>query len=263
MNEGASVALPKATPVIILRSLAFTAWVYLLGLVMGLACLPLLLGPRRMAVAAIRLWSRLVIGGLKVLVGVRVEYRGLEHRPTGPALVAAKHQGLFDILPPFDLLSGPGFVLKKELMAIPIFGWFSAKAGMISIDREGGAATLRAMTAAARTLFAEGRQVVIFPEGTRKAPGDAPDYKAGVAGLYRELGAPCAPVATNSGSIWPAHGIIRYPGVVIYEFLPPIPPGLKRAEFMRRLQSEIETASTALRSEARPPALPPHPVVAP
>ncbi len=257
MSEGAAVALPKASPGIVLRSLVFTAWLYLLGLVMGLACLPLLLGSPRLAVGAIRLWSRLVMGGLERIVGVRIEVRGLEYRPTGPALVAAKHQGLFDILPPFDLLSGPGFVMKKELMVIPVFGWFSAKAGMIAIDREGGAATLRSMTAAARALFEQGRQVVIFPEGTRKAPDEAPDYKAGVAGLYREFGVPCAPVATNSGLIWPAHGFLRYPGVLVYQFLPPIPPGLKRAEFMRRLQSEIETASEALFAEARPASLPP------
>jgi 1-acyl-sn-glycerol-3-phosphate acyltransferase len=236
--------------------LVFTAWVYLLGLVMGIACLPLLLGPRKTAVQAIGLWSRLVMGGLQVLIGVKIEIRGLQYRPTGPALVAAKHQGMFDIMPPFVLLTGPGFIMKKELMVIPIFGWFSAKAGMISIDREGGAATLRSMTAAAKALFAEQRQVVIFPEGTRKAPGEAPEYKIGVAGLYRELEVPCAPVATNSGLIWPAHGIVRYPGVLIYEFLPPIPPGLKRGEFMRRLQSEIETASAALLAEARPPAAP-------
>ena len=249
--------MPKATPVIILRSVVFTAWVYLLGLVMGIVCLPLLLGPPKPAVGAMRLWCRLVMGGLERIVGVRIEVRGLEHRPTGPALVAAKHQGLFDILPPFDLLSGPGFVMKKELMVIPIFGWFSAKAGMIPIDREGGAKTLRSMTAAARELFAEGRQVVIFPEGTRKEPGEAPDYKAGVAGLYREFAVSCVPVATNSGLIWPAHGLLRYPGVLIYQFLPPIPPGLKRAEFMRRLESEIETASTALLAEARPLGFPP------
>lgn len=252
MSQTARVRPPKATPVIVLRSLLFAAWLYSLGLVMGILCLPLLLGPRKTAVGAIALWSGLVMGGLERIVGVRIEVRGLEHRPAGPALVAAKHQGMFDILPPFALLSGPGFVMKKELMAIPIFGWFSAKAGMIPIDREGGASTLRAMTAAAGRLFAEGRQVVIFPEGTRKAPGDPADYKVGVAGLYREFGVPCAPVATNSGLIWPAHGLIRYPGVLVYQFLPPIPPGLKRGEFMRRLEGEIEAASTALLSETRP-----------
>ena len=258
MSDSASAALPRVTPVIILRSLVFTVWVYLLGLVMGLACLPLLLGPPKLAVRAIGLWARLVMGGLKFLVGAKIEVRGLEYCPVGPALVAAKHQGLFDILPPFDLLTGPGFVMKKELMAIPIFGWFSAKAGMVSIDRDGGAATLRSMTAAAGRLFAEGRQVLIFPEGTRKAPGETPDYKAGVAGLYRELGVPCTPVATNSGMVWPAHGFIRFPGLLVYEFLPPIPPGLKRAEFMRRLQNEIETASAALLTQAHPVVRSPH-----
>ena len=118
---------------------------------------------------------------------------------------------MLDILPPFTYLDDPAFVMKRELLAIPIFGWFSHKAGMIPIDRDGAAKTLRGMVVAASEAISEGRQVVIFPEGTRREPGAEPDYQPGVAGLYRELGVPCVPVATNSGRFWPAHGLIRWP----------------------------------------------------
>ncbi len=227
----------------------FTVWMFGLAIVMGLVCLPLLLGARRPALEAIRQWSRGVLAGLNLTSDIQVEIRGVENLPPGPCLVAAKHQGMLDILPPFTYLDDPAFILKRELLAIPIFGWFSKKAGMIPIDREGGAKALRGMVVAASEAISEGRQVVIFPEGTRREPGAEPDYQAGVAGLYRELGVPCVPVATNSGRFWPAHGLMRWPGVAVVEILPPIPPGLKRAEFMRRLQDAVETASGKLLME--------------
>ena len=239
----------KATPQIVLRSLAFTAWTYVLGAVMGVFGLPLLLGSRRTAMGAIKLWSRLVSWGLVHIVGARIELRGLENLPSGPCLVAAKHQGMFDTVAPFSFLSDPAFVLKRELMRIPVYGWFAGKAGMIPIDREGGAKTLRAMVQSARGALDEGRQIVIFPEGTRKAPGDQPDYQPGVAGLYRELGALCVPLAVNSGQAWPAHGFIRYPAIVVFEFLPPIQAGLKRATFMAILEDRIEAATSRLVAE--------------
>lgn len=237
---------PPAGPLQVVGSLLFAIWMFGLALVMGLICLPLLLGARRPVLEAIRLWMKGVIGALEILCGGRVEVRGLENLPTGPCLLAAKHQGMIDILPPFTYLDDPAFVMKKELMSVPIFGWFSGKAGMIAIDRDGAAKTMRAMLKTASEAVSEGRQVVIFPEGTRKAPGDAPDYQPGVAGLYRELGVPCVPVATNSGGVWPAKGLMKYRGTAVFEILPPIPPGLKRAEFMRRLESEIEAASARL-----------------
>jgi len=236
----------KGTVSIILRSIVFTAWVYGLGAVMGLICLPLLLTPRRTAMGAVRLWSRLVMGGLRVIVGVKIEVRGLHNLPPGGCLIAAKHQGMFDIIPPFDYLDDPCLVMKKELMWIPVFGWFSAKLQLIVINRAAASKALRAMVHDATDALAAGRQIIIFPEGTRKAPGAAPDYKPGIAALYRELGVPCIPVATNSGVIWPAHGFIRYPGVAVFEILPPIQPGLKRATFMALLEDAIETASARL-----------------
>jgi 1-acyl-sn-glycerol-3-phosphate acyltransferase len=229
-----------------LRSFLFAAWMFGLALVMGLACLPLLLGSRKAALAPVRLWARWVLAGLEALVGLRVEVEGLELAPVGPALVAAKHQSMLDILIGLALMPDPCFVMKKELMWVPIFGWFSAKSRMIPVDRSAGSAAVRAMTAKAKEALTEGRQIVVYPEGTRQLPGAEPAYKPGVAGLYRELELPCTLVGTDSGRFWPAKGLIKYPGVATYVVLPSIPPGLKRAAFMAQMQTRIEAASSAL-----------------
>ncbi len=131
-------------------------------------------------------------------------------------------------------------------MPLPFFGWFAWKTKMIAVDRAAHAKALKAMVRQTRARLAEGRQILIFPEGTRTTPGEPADYKPGVAAIYRDVDAPCWPVATNSGVHWPAHGFKRYPGTVVFEFLPPIPAGLKRVEFMKQLESRIEDASTAL-----------------
>lgn len=240
---------PRIGPLQAVGSIFATLWMFGLAIVMGIVGLPLLLGARRAALGAIRVWSKGVMAGLVLTSDLRVEIRGRENLPEGACLVAAKHQAMLDFLPPFSFLEDPAFVLKRELMAIPIFGWFSRKSGMISVNREGAAKTLREMLVAASAAVSEGRQVVIFPEGTRQEPGAPPAYKPGVAGLYRELGVPCVPVATNAGRFWPAHGLMRWPGIAVVEILPPIPPGLKRADFMRRLEAEIETASARLLAE--------------
>jgi 1-acyl-sn-glycerol-3-phosphate acyltransferase len=232
--------------VIWLRSAAFTAWMYGLLLVMGVLWIPTLLMPRRSLRGGMRLWNRLVVGGLRVLCGVRVEFRGLEHRPQGPALIAAKHQSQLDTIVPFLVLSDPAFVLKQELLKLPIFGWYAKKSAMIAVDREGHAKALKQLVADAQNRLADGRQIIIFPEGTRQEPGAEPDYKPGVAALYRDLGLPCALLATNSGRCWPPNGLMRRPGTVVFEFLEPIPPGLKRGAFMQQLEERIEWASKAL-----------------
>ena len=232
-----------------LRSAVFAVWMFGLALVMGIVSLPLLLGPRRSALAAIQLWARWTLAGLSVLVGQRLEIRG-EPPPPGPALVAAKHQGMLDFLAAMVLFPDPCIVLKKDLMWIPIFGWFSAKSGMIPIDRAAGSNAVRAMTRAARQAVADGRQLVIYPEGTRRAPLAPGVYKPGLAGLYRELGLPCSLLATNSGQVWPASGLEKHAGVAVFEFLPAVPPGLKRAALMEAVEARIEAASTRL---ATPP----------
>lgn len=228
------------------RSLLFTLWLYLSMPLFAVLLSPALLMPHRAAMGVIKLWARFVLFGLRWIAGVRVEVRGLEHRPTGPALIAAKHQGMLDVIAPFAFLDDACFVMKKELMPLPFFGWFAWKTKMIAVDRAAHAKALKDMVRQTRARLAEGRQILIFPEGTRTAPGEPADYKPGVAAIYRDVDAPCWPIATNSGVHWPAHGFKRYPGTVVFEFLPPIPAGLKRAEFMKQLESRIEDASTAL-----------------
>jgi 1-acyl-sn-glycerol-3-phosphate acyltransferase len=231
------------------RSLLFAAFFYLGSTVAAIAMTPLLLGKRRWVVQAIGVWATVMTAALRLICGVKMEIRGREHMPTGPALIAAKHQGMFDTIGPFFFLPDACFVLKKELLVIPFYGWYSIKGGMIAVDREGHASALKKLVKDTRERLSEDRQVIIFPEGTRKDPGAEPDYKPGVAALYRDLNLPCTPVATNSGVHWPAHGFLRRPGTIVFEFLEPLPAGLKRGEFMRELQDRIETATNALLAE--------------
>ena len=234
---------------ILIRSLAFAAVFYLWSIVCGLAMTLLLLAPRRWMLKAMALWGVVVIAMLRLICGVRVEFRGLQHLPTGRGLVAAKHQCMFDTMGPLTVFPDACYVMKRELLKIPFYGWFSLKTGMLVLDRQGGAGALRKLIAEAKARLTEPRQLVIFPEGHRMAPGTKGEYQPGVAGLYRELGLPCTPMATNSGVHWPAHGILRRPGLIVYEFLEPIPPGLHRAAFMRELETRIETASQQLLKE--------------
>ena len=228
------------------RSLIFTLWLYLSMPLFAVGLSPALLMPHGVAMGVIKLWARFVLFGLRWIAGVKVEVRGLEHRPTGPALIAAKHQGMLDVIAPFAFLDDACFVMKKELMPLPFFGWFAWKTKMIAVDRAAHAKALKDMVRQTRARLAEGRLILIFPEGSRTTPGEPADYKPGVAAIYRDVEAPCWPIATNSGVHWPAHGFKRYPGTVVFEFLPPIPAGLKRAAFMAELESRIEGASTAL-----------------
>lgn len=232
---------------IVLRSLLYSAWLYGGSTLMAIAYIPLLLLPRRAMAAGLRAWGWYVRFGLRLICGVRIEVRGTP--PQGPALIAAKHQGMLDVAGPFTFLPDACFVLKKELLAIPFFGWYSIKCGMIVVDREGQAAALKKLVVDTQDRMKDDRQVVIFPEGTRTRPGSPGQYKPGVAALYRELGLPCVPAATNSGVHWPARGFLRKPGVVVFEYLEPIPAGLKRGAFMQELEARIEAASNALLEE--------------
>lgn len=229
-----------------LRSGLFGLWLYGSMTVLALVFLPAFFGPRTWMLAGARTWARAALWGLRVICGVRVEVRGLDRRPAGPVLIAAKHMSMLDTLAPMLFLSDPAFVLKQELLSYPVFGWGLRKIDMIPIDREAHAAALRKLVADSRDRLSDGREVVIFPEGTRALPGDAPDYKPGVAALYRDLGVACVPMATNSGQVWSARGLSITPGVAVFELLEPIEPGLKRGEFMRTLQDRIETATGAL-----------------
>ncbi len=233
---------------IALRSVLFVALFYLWSAAVAILCTPLLLGPPGPMLCMFRTWSR-GIAFLLAICGIRVEVRGRQHVPTGAALVAPKHHCMLDVFAQFSVLPASSFVMKQELMMIPWFGWYAARVRSIVIKREEQATALKKLVREARERFAEGRQVVIFPEGTRTAPGQPGDYKPGIAALYREIDVPVHPVATNSGVHWPAHGFVRQPGVIVFEYLEPIPPGLKRAEFMRLLRERIETASERLLGE--------------
>jgi 1-acyl-sn-glycerol-3-phosphate acyltransferase len=230
---------------IAVRSFLYVALFYLWTALVAVGFTPILLGPSSWSLAMFHFWSRGVVALLAVC-DIKVEVRGREHIPTGAALVAPKHQCMLDVFAQFAWLPASVFVMKKELAWIPWFGWYAKKVGAIVVDRSGGARALKQMVVEAKALFAKDRQVVIFPEGHRGEPGVAGDYKPGIAALYRELDVPVHPVATNSGVHWPAHGVIRRPGTIVFEYLEPIPPGLKRAEFMRLLEERIETASNKL-----------------
>lgn len=231
----------------VIRSAIFTVYMFGGSTILAFLYLPFLVLPRAFIVWGIRFWGHYVCFGLKWICGVTIEVRGVP--PKGPALIAAKHQSMLDICGPFTFLPDSCYVMKKELLIIPLFGWFCMKVGMIVVDRDGGALALKKLVADCRDRMRHDRQVVIFPEGTRTRPGTKGDYKPGIAALYRELDLPCVPCATNSGLHWPAKGLMRYPGKVVFEYLEPIPAGLKRGEFMRELESRIETASMRLYEE--------------
>ncbi|TDR89068.1 lysophospholipid acyltransferase family protein [Enterovirga rhinocerotis] len=205
--------------------------------------------PRKAIIRYAQTWGRFNLWLLRVIVGTRVEFRNLDRIPPGGLLVAAKHQSFLETFTLLFCVDDPTFILKRELQWIPVFGWLTIKAGMIPV-RRGGATALGEMNRAARTKAQEGRQVIIFPEGTRRPPGAEPAYKNGVAHLYRTLGMPCLPVGLNSGLFWPRRHYVRRPGTVVIDFCEVIPAGLDRETFMTLLIERIETSSDALLAEA-------------
>lgn len=232
-----------------LRSLLFHAAFYLATALFMIFGLPLLFGPSRWVLLAWKLHARTIILLLRIIARVGIEVRGCEHLPAGGCIIAAKHQSAWDTIAPMAYLRAPTVILKKELMNIPLYGQFARKLGMIPVRRDRGAVALREMARAARSRADEGREIFIFPEGTRRPPGAQPNYKPGVVMLYEALDAPCVPLALNSGLYWPRHAWRLRPGTVIMEFLEPIPPGLAREEFRRRLIDATESATERLVAE--------------
>lgn len=233
------------------RALLFNILFYattVLFLVLGS---PLFFAPRRWAMAALAIHGRFELWLLETIVGTKLEVRGAEKLPTGACLVAAKHQSAWETFGLIPLFRDPALLMKRELFWIPFHGWFSHKFQMIPVDRDKGPTALRRMLRETKKRVAEGREIIIFPEGTRRAPGAPPDYKSGVVLLYEALGIPCVPVALNSGLFWPRRSLIRRPGTIVVEFLDPIPPGLPKAAFLTRLIASVETASARLLAEEK------------
>lgn len=229
----------------LVRSIIFVIWLYATMAVIGVALwIPVLIDDRHVW-TALRTWARCIIWGLRWIVGAKVRFEGLEHTPKGGALIAMKHQSMLDTVAPALFLEKPAFIFKKELGNTPIMGAYLRK-NQIAVDRGGHAKALKSIVRGAREAVAQGRQVVIFPEGTRQPLDAAPDYKPGIAAMYKDLGIPVTPVALNTGLVWKPKGVMRTPGTVTFKILPPIPPGLSRDDFMRELEGAIESESQAL-----------------
>lgn len=236
---------------LLLRSIVFNVLFYLNTLICLIIGLPTFFMPYRAIVGVAKLWGRINLVLLRVVAGIDCEIRGREKIPKGPLIVASKHQSAWETFALLPLLDNPVFILKRELQWIPIFGWLTIKGRMVPVDRGGGSQALNAMIERARIELAANRQLIIFPEGTRRPAGAEPRYKVGVAHLYVAEGVPCVPIALNSGLFWPRRSLRRFPGTVVAEILDPIPPGLEKDAFFARLQNEIETATARLIAEGR------------
>ena len=234
---------------LILRSVAFNVLFYSNLVLHIILALPTFALPRGAFMALARSWGRTSNLLLRVIAGISVECRGLEKITRGALLVASKHQSVWETFTLVTLFDDPAYIYKRELLWIPVFGWYLWKSGMVPVDRGARGGAMAGMIESARGELARGRQIIIFPEGTRTAPGAPPAYKHGITNLYVATGAPCLPVALNSGLFWPRRRFLRYPGTIVLEVLDPIPPGLDRDDFAARLQNEIESASARLVAE--------------
>lgn len=233
-----------------LRSFAFAVLAALWTVVLAVVYLPLLALPRRWTQDGARWWASGLIALLALCCGLSHRVRGRAHLPTGACVIAANHQSAWDTLIFHLLLADPVFVLKEELFRVPLFGWYLRKAGNIGIPRHAGFRAIKAMLPAVARRLGEGAQIIVFPEGTRVAPGERAAYQPGIAAIYATVAVPVVPVALNAGLFWRRRGFLKRPGVITLEFLPPIPPGLGRAAFLATLVERIETASVRLAAEA-------------
>ena len=222
--------------------LGFFAWTVPVAVVY----LPFLALPRTWFLPFARLWSRGVMALLRVTVGITYRVEGAENLPPRPFIVASKHQSAFETFAFPLVVTDPAFVLKRELTWLPFFGWYLAKTGVIAIDRSAGVKALKAMVRGAEEASNQGRAIIIYPEGTRMAPGSAPNYHTGVAMLYGALNLPVVPVALNSGVFWGKRAFTKKPGEVVFKILQPIAPGLNRKVFMAQLEASIETETAKL-----------------
>lgn len=247
---------------LVVRSLAFNVAFYVSLIVQMLVWTPFyFVAPRHIAWFVPRFWARSSLKLQEWIAGTKSVIEGTENLPDGPFILAPKHQSFWDTISFFPYLKDPVYILKRELMWIPFFGWYVAKMRMIPIHRGSRSKALKDALRIAKLRMADNRQLIIYPEGTRRAPGDEPNYKWGIAEIYSELGVPVVPVAHVAGLYWPRRKFMRYPGTIRARFLPAIPAGLDKEEFHARLIAETEAACDALLVEAaqspNPPPMPP------
>jgi 1-acyl-sn-glycerol-3-phosphate acyltransferase len=236
---------------IFLRSLVYNVLFYLLLVFWMLIAIPTFVLPRRVFMRVAKAWARSSIWLMRAVCNIKVDYRGLDKIPEGPLIVASKHQSMWETFALLQFFDAPLFIYKRELGWIPFFGWYLMKSRMIGVDRSGGMRSLMEMARRAPKEIRSGRQLIIFPEGTRTPVDAAPNYMTGVAQIYASAGVPCIPVALNSGLFWPRRTFMRYPGTLVVEFLDPLPPGLPRRDFIVRIKTSIEDATKRLVDAAR------------
>jgi len=228
--------------IIWVRSLLFTIFFFLWTAIACVLCLPLLLMPVQICVLSGRIWSAGVIFGARIFAGIKFEVRGRENIPEGGAIIAAKHQSAWETIVFYSILDSPVYVLKKGLEYIPIFGWYFKRIRTIAVDRSAGASALKHLIHESKDRVARGRQIIIFPEGTRVPYREKAVYQSGIMAIYKSTGLPVTPVALNSGKCWPKNSFKKMSGTIVMEFLPAISPGLKKSEFMTVLEEKIEAA---------------------
>lgn len=239
------------TPMQWLRSAIFNVLFFVWNGGVLVLSLPLVLVPRSAMLRSARLITAGTMVLLRHIIGLTYEVRGDLSLLQQPVIVACKHQSAWDTFIFYLLARDPAYVMKRELMLIPVYGWLARKQRMIPIDRKAGASALRSLMRASEAALAERRQIVIFPQGTRVAPGAHLPYQPGVAALYNRLGCAVVPIALNSGCFWPRRSFVKLPGRIVIELLQPIPPGLPKAKFLANLEQQIEAATSRLESEAR------------
>ena len=235
---------------IFLRSAIFNLLFYINLIALMIAGLPCMFFGRHAVFALARTWAKSSLWLLKVVCGTGAEFRGIQNIPKGGYIIAPKHQSIWETFALCLYFPDFSFILKRELTWIPVFGWYLKAAEQIAINRSTGSAALAEASQRSRDILADGRQVFIFPEGTRRPVGGKPIYKFGVAHIYSQTNVACVPVALNSGLFWPRRSFIRRPGTILVEFLEPIPAGLERGEFLRLLQDRMESASNRLNEES-------------
>jgi 1-acyl-sn-glycerol-3-phosphate acyltransferase len=229
-----------------LRSLIFSVLFYGLFAASAVAAAVISVAAPKSLPPFTRFWSRTWLGMYRAICGVSYEVTGRENLPSGGCLLAIKHQSVWDTCALFAVFDRPVFVLKSELMIIPFFGWALARLGCIPVKRGTGKSALDNMVRGTRVALGQGKQVVVFPEGTRTRVGDPANYKTGISHLYKELGVACVPVALNSGRLWARHSFLRPPGIIRMQILAAIPPGMDRKQMFGAMVERIEAASQRL-----------------